>query len=85
MIHTYYELLCHMVRYILLPGVAGIDLSISYPNTVSGACMNEVATGTCTLVLSNLQWSVSDDQTGAEYFNYLVHANEKKYWDGVNK
>ena len=77
MIHSHYELLCHMVYYILLPGVAGIDLSISYPNTVGGACMNEVATATCTVVSSNLQWRVSDDQTGAEYFNYLVPANEE--------
>ena len=39
--------------------------------------MNEVATATCTVISSNLQWRVSDDQTGAEYFNYLVPANEQ--------
>ena len=65
-----------MVCRILLPGVTAIDLAISYPNTVGGACMNEVATATCTVISSTLQWRVSDDQSGTEYFTYFLIASE---------
>lgn len=60
----------------LLPGVAGIELAISYPNTVSGACKNEVATATCSVISLNLRWIVQNDQFGTEYFMFSVTANE---------
>ena len=61
---------------ILLPGATGVNVSISYPNTVGGACMNELATAICTVTSSILQWRVSDDQSGTEYFTYFLVANE---------
>ena len=38
--------------------------------------MNEVATATCAVISSSLQWSVSDDQSGIEYFTYNLVPNE---------
>ena len=62
--------------YIFLPDVAGIDLSISYPNTIGGACMNEEATAICTVISANLEWRVRDDASDNEYFTHVVTANE---------